>query len=126
MPPSVDAAAPASNQTEVFYARVPTSATGSSSSFDVLGEWRHIMGSTLHETTRITAVAERFANPVGTDLEDGWLEEGTVLVASETYARTRYGVAWMCGAKYANTVYCDLEGSRRTGHCAGAEDLMTD
>lgn len=127
LPASYDAQAPASNNTEVFYARVPTSTSGSASSVNVLAGWKRIMGATLiHETKHITAIAERFADPVGTSLEESWLEEGTAQVASEIYARTLYGVAWKSNANYASTVYCDLRGSSTTGPCAGAEYLMAD
>ena len=127
LPASYDAQAPASNNTEVFYARVPLSTTGSSGSVDVASVWKRIIGATLiHESKHITAVAERFADPVGTDLEQSWFEEGTAQVASEIYARKIYGVGWKSDATYANTVYCDLRGSGTTGPCAGAEYLMAD
>jgi hypothetical protein len=126
LPASYNAQAPASNNTEVFYARTPLS-TSNSNSVDGLTIWKRIMPPTLiHESKHLTAVAERFSNPVGTSLEESWFEEGTAQVASEIYARHEYGVAWKSDATYANTVYCDLRGSASTGACAGAEYLMAD
>lgn len=128
-PPSYDAQLPSSNNTEVFYARVPLTATGSPGDITTIAGWKGIIPSTLiHETKHITAIAERFADPVGTDLEESWFEEGTAQVAAELYARTVYGpaAAWKSDAGYRGTVYCDVRAATVGSPCFGSQYLMAD
>jgi len=128
-PPSYDAQVPSSNNTELFYARVPLTAAGSAADITTIAGWKSIIPSTLiHETKHITAIAERFADPVGTDLEESWFEEGTAQVAAELYARTLYAPAagWKSDAGYQGTVSCDVRGATVGSPCFGSEYLMAD
>ena len=101
---------PASNQAEIFYARVPTVATGSFLNPSTLPGWRaNIPGTIIHEVKHITADVEKLTNPAVTTLEESWLEEGTAQIATELYARTKYtGASWKSNAEYAGTVHCDF------------------
>jgi hypothetical protein len=111
-PASSDAGLPASNNTELFYGRVPTAATGSISDVNSRPGWNSVIGGTLiHEAKHITTLAERFADPVGSNPTDElWFEEGTAQLAPEFYARTVYGagLTWKNDAVYANTVRNDF------------------
>jgi hypothetical protein len=111
-PASSDAGLPASNNTELFYGRVPTAATGNISDVNSRPGWNSVIGGTLiHEAKHITTLAERFADPVGSEPTDElWFEEGTAQLAPEFYARTVYGASltWKNDAVYANTVRNDF------------------
>ena len=108
-PTSFDADVPSSNHTEMFYAVVPTLATGSTNDAHVRSVWDALMPATLiHETKHIAATAERFADPVGTLLEESWLEEGTAQIAVELYGRAIYGTAWKGDVGYNQSVYYDV------------------
>ncbi len=91
----------ASNEDEVFYARV---ATASESATD----WRRTMRSTvMHEAKHLAAFAERFAH--NTPLEETWLEESTARVAEELYSRTfANGGTWKGNVGFATTVRCEV------------------
>jgi hypothetical protein len=94
--------APASNQREIFYARVPRGSESPS-------EWRYNLRSTvIHEVKHLTAYAERFARGGGPlQLEEGWLEESTARLAEEYYARTFSGAEWKANAGFA-AVGCEV------------------
>ena len=91
----------ASNEDEVFYARV---ATGSESATD----WRRTMRSTvMHEAKHLAAFAERFAH--NTPLEEAWLEESTARIAEELYSRTfTNGGTWKGNVGFNTTVRCEV------------------
>ena len=120
-PPTIDSSVAASNQAEIFYARVPASAT-QLSSFR-----RAIYGTVIHESKHLAANAEKFARNADV-LEESWLEEGTAQVALELYARTRpqyAGVTWKSDATYLQTVYCDVR-PNVAGRCNGSLFLDAD
>jgi hypothetical protein len=111
-PPST-AGATASNQAEIFYARVPTSTEDNRRNINTRVGWMHIMrGTLIHEAKHIAAYAERFQTPVEViDLEESWLEEATAQAAIEFWGRATYyagKATWKGNATYANTMHCDL------------------
>lgn len=101
----------ASNQAEVFYARVPTVA-GSGYSGDTKDNWLWSIRSTVvHEVKHIISYAERFSRtPAGQQvrLEQSWLEEGTARHSEELYARTYSGATWKGNVTHAQTVFCEV------------------
>ncbi len=120
-PPTIDPSVAASNQAEIFYARVPASAA------QVSSFRRSIYGTVIHESKHLAANAEKFARNADV-LEESWLEEGTAQIALELYARTRpqyAGVTWKSDATYLQTVYCDVRPSF-AGRCLGSLFLDAD
>jgi hypothetical protein len=101
-------AAPSSNEGEIFYAFVPTTAA---TGFDNLSsytrdEWRREIRSTLiHEAKHITSFAERLKRDAS--FEESWLEEGTAMHAEEIYSRGPYGSTWKGNTTYQNSLFCD-------------------
>ncbi len=91
----------ASNEDELFYARVP-SATESPT------DWRRAMRSTvMHEAKHLAAFAERFAHDI--PLEEAWLEESTARIAEELYSRSFAGGGqWKGNVGYQTTVQCEV------------------
>lgn len=91
----------ASNEDEVFYARV----AGSAESPD---EWRRAIRSTvMHESKHLAAFALRFRD--GTPFEESWLEESLARVAEELYSRTfAAGGAWKGNVGFQSTVQCEI------------------
>jgi len=111
----------ASNQAEIFYARVPTTRDATNRfNFNQLNGWRGFMkGTVIHEAKHIVSYAERMATPVETDMEDSWLEEGMAQVALELYARQVYGTTWKANTPYSSSVSRDII-------APGAQFLMAD
>lgn len=96
-----------SNETQIFYARVPTRA-GDGNDDGTVGDWRHSMTSTvIHEVKHITSYAERFAREA-TTLEETWLEESTARVAEELWGRTVFGYTHKGETKYRSSIYCEV------------------
>jgi hypothetical protein len=127
--PSADAITAASNQAEIFYARVPTSTEVNYNSINTRVGWLHLMwGTLIHEAKHIVSYAERFETPVLIDqFEESWLEEGTAQAAIEFYARaTHYAgdATWKGNATYANTMRCDVRPSQ--AECGGQPSLIGD
>jgi uncharacterized protein YjdB len=125
--PSSDAATAASNQAEIFYARVPTSTEADFSSTNTRVGWLHTMWATvIHEAKHIVSYAERFETPVLIDeFEESWLEEATAQAAIEFYARaTHYAgkATWKGNATYANTMRCDIRTTQP--ECNGQPSLI--
>ncbi len=125
--PTLDA--PASNQAEIFYARVPTSTEVNYNSINTRVGWLHNMwGTLIHEVKHIVSYAERFQTPVLIDqLEESWLEEATAQAAIEFYARaTHYAgkATWKGNTTYANTMRCDVRPTQP--ECNGQPSLITD
>lgn len=89
------ASAPASNQAEVMYVRVPGDSTEMSSS-----EWWWKLNATVaHEATHLASDAAR--RRAGHDRwEDMWLAEALGLQAEEVYRRIYTGAEWKKGAGY--------------------------
>ena len=99
----------ASNQAEIFYARVVTDTSPTSRSLDGRSQWRRQMPSTLiHESKHITAFAERFADPRPAVNEEVWLEEATAQVASELYGRAIHGNGWRTNSGYTGVLECEV------------------
>jgi hypothetical protein len=91
----------ASNENEVFYARVAT-ATESPA------EWRRAMRSTvIHEGKHLASFAVRLASNL--QFEESWLEESTARIAEELYSRTfTSGGSWKGNTGFATTVRCEV------------------
>ncbi|MBC7673962.1 MAG: hypothetical protein H7247_16200 [Polaromonas sp.] len=99
----------ASNQAEIFYARVVMDTSPTSTSLNGRPQWRRNMPSTLiHESKHITAFAERFADPRPAVNEEVWLEEATAQVASELYGRAIHGNGWRTNAGYTGVLECEV------------------
>ena len=119
----------ASNQAEIFYARVPTSTEVNYNSINTRVGWLHNMwGTLIHEVKHVVSYAERFQTPVLIDeFEESWLEEATAQAAIEFYARaTHYAgkATWKGNATYANTMRCDVRATQP--ECNGQPSLITD
>ncbi len=91
----------ASNEDEVFYARVP-------STNETPADWRRAMRSTVvHESKHLASYAERLSR--GKASEESWMEEATARVAEELYARTfDAGSSWKGNTGFAASVGCEL------------------
>ncbi|AMW04144.1 hypothetical protein [Gemmatimonas phototrophica] len=91
----------ASNQDEVFYARVP-------GAWETPEEWRRaIRASVVHEAKHLASFAERMSR--GVQFEEPWLEEATARIAEELYARTfPGGGSWKGNTGFASSVGCEL------------------
>lgn len=91
----------ASNEDEVFYARVP-------STNETADDWRRAVRSTVvHESKHLASYAERLSR--GAASEESWLEEATARVAEELYARTfPGGGTWKGNTGFAASVGCEL------------------
>jgi hypothetical protein len=92
----------ASNQDEVFYARV-------AGTWETPEEWRRVIRSTVvHEAKHLASFAERLSR--GVDFEEPWLEEATARIAEELYARTfPGGGSWKGNVGFASSVGCELQ-----------------
>ena len=91
----------ASNENEVFYARVATAT-------ETPADWRRAMRSTvIHEGKHLASFAERLAG--NTPFEESWLEESTARIAEELYSRTfTSGGSWKGNTGFATTVRCEV------------------
>lgn len=91
----------ASNEDEVFYARVADLAEAPS-------DWRRVMRTNvMHETKHLASFAIRMVN--STPFEESWLEESLARVAEELYARTfAHSASWRSNSGFQETVQCEL------------------
>jgi Big-like domain-containing protein/IPT/TIG domain-containing protein len=125
--PTVQGAS-ASNQAEIFYARVPTSTEINYNNINTRVGWMHNMrGTLIHEAKHIVAYAERFQTPVEADLEESWLEEGTAQAAIEFWGRATYyagKATWKGNATYENTMRCDARPADAA--CGGQPSIIMD
>jgi hypothetical protein len=122
-PPTASPLVSASNMAEIFYARVVTDTTSTSTSLSSRGGWKRQMPSTLiHESKHITAYAERFADPLPAINEQVWLEEATAQLASEMYGRAIHGNTWKGNATYFGTLDCEVRPT--TSGCNGGVFVM--
>jgi hypothetical protein len=112
-----------SNQTKIFYARVPEQLTGPVNTLDTRAYWNTVMPGTLvHEAKHITSDAERLSRNA-TVFEESWLEEATAQIAPEIFSRIAYpGTRWKGNTLYANSLYCDAR--RGTAQCPNGLVLM--
>jgi len=92
---------PASNENEVFYARVANANEDPEA-------WRRSMRSTvLHESKHLASFAERLSRKL--PFEESWLEESTARIAEELYSRTfAGGGSWKGNSGFASTVRCEI------------------
>ena len=91
----------ASNEDDVFYARVANAAESPS-------DWRRsLRGTVIHESKHLVSFATRFF--YGTPFEESWLEESLGRVAEELYSRTfADGGSWKGNIGYQTTVRCEV------------------
>jgi hypothetical protein len=126
-PPTTPGAS-ASNQAEIFYARVPTTAEVNYNTINSRVGWMHIMrGTLIHEAKHLVAYAERFRTPVEAELEESWLEEGTAQAAIEFWGRATYyagKAAWKGNAGYEQTMRCDARPA--DAGCGGQPSIIMD
>jgi hypothetical protein len=126
--PAYDPRTTASNEAEIFYARVPTSTETNYRNINTRVGWMHNMRATVvHEAKHIVSFAERFATPEEALPEESWLEEGTAQAAVEFWGRATYyaGKApWKGNATYENTMRCDNRPADPA--CGGQPSIITD
>jgi hypothetical protein len=91
----------ASNEDDVFYARVANLA-------ETPAEWRRsLRGTVIHESKHLASFATRFVN--GTPFEETWLEESLGRVALELFSRTfPDGGTWKGNVGYETSVRCEV------------------
>ena len=91
----------ASNEDDVFYARVANLA-------ETPADWRRsLRGTVIHESKHLASFATRFVN--GTPFEESWLEESLGRVALELYSRTfTDGGTWKGNVGYQASVGCEV------------------
>jgi hypothetical protein len=91
----------ASNEDELFYARVPRAGESAAA-------WSRMLRSTVvHEAKHLASFAERIARDV--PFEEPWLEEATARVAEELYGRTFTGhTTGRRNVSWAESVQCEL------------------
>ncbi|HYD54714.1 MAG TPA: Ig-like domain-containing protein [Gemmatimonadaceae bacterium] len=107
-PPTLDPQVAASNQAEVFYARVPSTNTSTYRDNDERVVWKWRMRATLiHEAKHIVSYASKFQTDADA-FEESWLEEGSAQIAEELYGRTFWKTGWKSNATYDKTMYCDI------------------
>jgi hypothetical protein len=120
--------ASASNQAEIFYARVPTSTDINYNNINTRVGWMHLMrGTLIHESKHIASYAEIFQTPIEADLEESWLEEGTAQAAIEFWGRATYyagKATWKGNATYDNTMRCDARPADPA--CGGQPSIIMD
>jgi hypothetical protein len=126
-PPTTPGAS-ASNQAEIFYARVPTTTEVNYSNINSKVGWMHIMrGTLIHEAKHLVGYAERFRTPVEAAIEESWLEEGTAQAAIEFWGRATYyagKAAWKGNATYEQTMRCDARPADAA--CGGQPSIIMD
>jgi hypothetical protein len=90
----------ASNEDEVFYARVATAGESAD-------DWHRAIRSTvMHESKHLASFAERFVR--STPFEESWLEESTARIAEELYSRTfANGGGWKSNVGFTS-VRCEV------------------
>jgi len=112
-----------SNQTKIFYARVPKLLSGTAYTLDTRAWWNaHMPGTLVHEAKHLTAYAERLSRNASA-FEESWLEEATAQIAAEIYSRSVYvGTSWKGNTTYANSLYCDARIG--TAQCPNGQALM--
>lgn len=109
----------ASNNGELFYGTVPTSAGANVNSSAFADGWFYFMGRTVvHEVKHIASLSARIAN-ASPSFEAGWLEEGTARHAEEVWVRAAmHRVAWKGNTGYgtaaSNGLFCDFNPANAT------------
>jgi uncharacterized protein YjdB len=112
----------ASNQTETFYAMVPSSSTKASTD-----DWEaNIRGTLIHEVKHLTAYAYRFKNAsTSVTLETAWLEESLAMTVEELYAHQVEGYRQNQNVSYNQGLYCEVNRATDPG-CATTPQIMLD
>jgi hypothetical protein len=113
----------ASNQAEVFYARVPTSALRGYQG-DTRDNWLRTMRPTVvHEVKHLASYAERTKRDAAV-LEETWLEESTARLAEELWARDLFGYRQRGNTGYRASIHCEVRPT--FAECAGRPAVMYD
>lgn len=117
----------ASNQAEIFYARVPTKSTSDPGDYETRSGWLRVMRSTvMHEAKHIAAIASRILGQAES-VDEAWLEEATAQAAAEIYGRSVYpspGNPFRGNTTYRNSIYCEYRPSDPS--CAPVPYVMDD
>lgn len=95
-----------SNEREIFYALVPTTATGTGSSSPA-GWFRTMRSTMIHETKHLASYAERFARNASV-FEESWLEESTARISEEIWQRGYYPGQQRANNAYDPAVRCNV------------------
>lgn len=100
----------ASNEQQIVYLAVPTSAAsglGDGRATGTRDAWRRrIRAIAAHEAKHVTSYAERLARAA--PFEELWLEEGSALVAEELFARAVRGIAPRANTTFRESLACEL------------------
>jgi hypothetical protein len=117
---------PASNQAEVFYARVPTTTATDYTNGSAKDWYRRTRTVMMHEVKHIVSFAERIARgqvrPAGYNESDRWLEESSAMLAEELWARTQYGYTAKTNVNYASSVGCEVRPNSTNPQYAACAD----
>jgi hypothetical protein len=110
-----DQGCPSSDETELFYARVPTlpgSGYDSDATNSTVPHFMWTMRSTvIHEIKHLAAYARKIWNVEGSgqpNFEETWLEEATARLSEEFYARALFGYGQGENVKYEDSVWCEV------------------
>jgi hypothetical protein len=107
---------PSSDETEIFYARVPTlpgsGYDGDATNSTVPNFMRSMRSTVIHEIKHLTSYARKIWNVYGTtaqpNFEENWLEEATARLSEEFYARALFGYGQGENVKYEDSVWCEV------------------
>jgi hypothetical protein len=121
-----------SDQTEIFYARIPTLA-GSGYDGDArnstVRQFMWSMRSTvMHELKHVAAYARKMWNAQesgsGPTFEATWLEEATARLAEEFYARSLFGYGQGDNVMYEESVWCEVRIGNNWPDCDPYPSIM--
>lgn len=96
-----------SNESQIFYAIVPTDPVPGFGSGTIDGWYRAIRSTVIHEVKHITSGAERFSRGA-LFMEESWLEESTARIAEEIWGRGVFGYKQGGATKYSESLYCEV------------------
>jgi hypothetical protein len=123
---------PSSDETEIFYARVPTlpgsGYDGDARNSTVLQFMWSMRSTVIHEIKHLAAYARKIWNVQGTsarpNFEETWLEEATARLSEEFYARALFGYGQGENVKYEDSVWCEVRVGANWPDCDPYPSIM--
>jgi hypothetical protein len=123
---------PSSDETEIFYARVPTlpgSEYDGDATNSTVPQFMWGMRSTvIHEIKHLASYARKIRNVQGTaaqpNFEEVWLEEATARLSEEFYARALFGYGQGENVKYEDSVWCEVRVGANWPDCDPYPSIM--
>jgi hypothetical protein len=127
-----DQGCPSSDETEIFYARIPTlpgSDYDGDATNSTVPQFMWSMRSTvMHEIKHLAAYARKIWNVEGTtaqpNFEESWLEEATARLSEEFYARALFGYGQGENVKYEDSVWCEVRVGANWPQCDPYPSIM--